>query len=65
MVSVSTVARKKNTSTAKGPEALATSLVEKATKAGIKEVVFDRGGHKFHGQVKMLADAARQAGLKF
>jgi len=32
---------------------------------GVKEVIFDRGGYKFHGRVKALADAAREAGLSF
>ena len=41
------------------------SVAEKAIKAGIKEVVFDRSGYKYHGRVKALADAAREAGLKF
>jgi large subunit ribosomal protein L18 len=42
------------------------SLVAKrALDSGIKEVVFDRGGYKYHGRVKSLAEAARQAGLKF
>ena len=40
-------------------------LAERATAAGIKEVVFDRGGYPFHGRVKALADAAREGGLKF
>lgn len=39
-------------------------LGEKAVKAGITEAVFDRGGYRFHGRVKHLADAAREAGLK-
>ena len=40
-------------------------IAERASKAGVTEVVFDRGGFLFHGRVKALADAAREAGLKF
>ncbi len=40
-------------------------VAERATKAGVKEVIFDRGGYMFHGRVKALADAAREGGLKF
>jgi large subunit ribosomal protein L18 len=40
-------------------------VAEKAKKAGIEEVVFDRGGFVYHGRVAALADAAREAGLKF
>ena len=40
-------------------------IAEKAVKAGIKEVVFDRGGYKYHGRIKSLADGAREGGLKF
>ena len=40
-------------------------LAERATAAGVKKVVFDRGGFKYHGRVAALADAARQAGLEF
>ena len=40
-------------------------VAERAVEAGIKEVVFDRGGYKYHGRVEALADAAREAGLKF
>lgn len=40
-------------------------LAEKAVAAGIKSVVFDRGGYLYHGRVKSLADAAREGGLKF
>jgi len=40
-------------------------LADKAKAAGIEAVVFDRGGHKYHGRVKALADSAREAGLKF
>ncbi len=39
-------------------------IAKRATERGIKEVVFDRGGHTYHGKVKALADAARDAGLK-
>jgi large subunit ribosomal protein L18 len=40
-------------------------LAERALKAGVKVVVFDRGGYLFHGRVKALADAARESGLSF
>lgn len=40
-------------------------VAERALKAGITEIVFDRGGYIFHGRVKALADAARETGLKF
>lgn len=40
-------------------------LAERAVKAGVKDVVFDRGGYIFHGRVKALADAAREGGLNF
>lgn len=40
-------------------------VAERAVAAGIKEVVFDRGGYLFHGRVKALADAAREGGLTF
>lgn len=46
-------------------ELVGTLLVEKALSKGIKRVVFDRGGHKYHGRVKALAEAARKAGLEF
>ena len=39
-------------------------VAERATKAGVKEVIFDRGGYLYHGRVKALADGAREAGLK-
>ena len=40
-------------------------VAERALKAGFKEVVFDRGGYLYHGRIKALADAAREAGLNF
>ena len=40
-------------------------VAERAIKAGVKEVVFDRGGYIFHGRIKALADAAREGGLAF
>ncbi|MDR1311219.1 MAG: 50S ribosomal protein L18 [Burkholderiaceae bacterium] len=40
-------------------------VAEKALKAGVTEVAFDRAGFRYHGRVKALAEAAREAGLKF
>ena len=40
-------------------------VAKRATKAGIKTIVFDRGGYQYHGQVKALAEAAREGGLEF
>ncbi|MEM6572470.1 MAG: 50S ribosomal protein L18 [Planctomycetota bacterium] len=41
------------------------AIAERAKKAGVEEVIFDRGGFLFHGKIKSLADAAREGGLKF
>jgi large subunit ribosomal protein L18 len=46
-------------------KAVGGSLAQKAKAAGVESVVFDRGGNRFHGRVKALADAAREGGLKF
>jgi large subunit ribosomal protein L18 len=40
-------------------------LAERAVKAGVDKVVFDRGGYRFHGRIKALADGAREGGLSF
>ena len=45
--------------------AIGRRIAEKAKQLGIAEVAFDRSGYKFHGRVKALAQAAREAGLKF
>ena len=48
-----------------GAAAVGRLLGERATAAGIESVAFDRSGYKYHGRVKALAEAAREAGLKF
>ena len=49
----------------KGAKTIGALAAKNAIQKGIKEVVFDRGGMRYHGKVKALADAAREAGLKF
>ena len=46
-------------------KAVGKSIAEKAVKSGVESVAFDRNGFLYHGRVKALADAAREAGLKF
>lgn len=63
-------ALKGNASVASGPktdvsEAVGKVLAERAIAAGVSQVVFDRGGCKYHGRVKALADGSREGGLKF
>ena len=45
--------------------AVGSEIAKRAADAGVKEVVFDRGGRKYHGRIKALADAAREGGLSF
>jgi len=56
------VAGKKKTEQAK---LVGVTLAERAKAKGVKAVVFDRGGYKYHGRVKALADGAREGGLEF
>ena len=48
-----------------GAKAVGMRIAERASKAGIGDIVFDRNGFLYHGRVKALADAAREGGLKF
>jgi len=55
----------KNGGNVKAAELIGQRIAEKAKKIGIESVAFDRGGYKYHGRVKALAEAARAGGLKF
>lgn len=55
----------KRGSTVAAAKAVGELIAKRAQKAKVKEVVFDRGGYIYHGRVKALADAAREAGLSF
>ena len=55
----------KKSSTVEAASFIGKVVAERAVKAGVSEVVFDRGGYIYHGRVKALADSAREAGLKF
>ena len=70
LVSASTLSKDvradlKKTNDVEAAAAVGKKIAEKATAAGVTEVVFDRGGFIYQGRVKALADAAREAGLKF
>ena len=68
VVSASTVEKKNRKGVTGNIEAagkVGTLIAERAKKAGIEEVAFDRSGYAYHGRVKALADAAREGGLKF
>ena len=49
----------------KAAEIVGKKIAEEATKKGIMKVVFDRGGHKYHGRIKALAESARKHNLSF
>ena len=70
LVSASTLqkdvkAELENTDTVEAAAYVGTVIGKKAVEMGITTVVFDRGGYVYHGKVKALADAAREAGLQF
>jgi large subunit ribosomal protein L18 len=69
IASASTLAKKGETKKIGGNVAAAAEvgklIAERAQQKGIKKVVFDRGGYLYHGRIKALADAAREAGLEF
>lgn len=58
-------ARKESGANVKAAAEVGKRVAERAVKAGVKRVVFDRGAFLFHGRVKALADAAREGGLEF
>ncbi len=55
----------KNGATVDAAKQIGKLIAERATKAGVKEVVFDRGSYMFHGRVKAVAEGAREGGLQF
>jgi large subunit ribosomal protein L18 len=66
LVSASTLqAKAKTGGNVAAAKEIGKSIAEQAVAKGIKRVVFDRGGFLYHGRVKALADAAREAGLEF
>ena len=66
LVSASTVAAKSKTGgNVAAAKEIGKQIAERAKEKGITKVVFDRGGYLYHGRIKALADAAREAGLEF
>ena len=65
LVSTSSLELKIKNNNLEAAAAVGKDIAEKAKKAKIKSVVFDRGGYLYHGRVKALADAARENGLEF
>ena len=61
----SVIAKMSNGGNIEAAKAIGAEIAEKAKSAGIETVQFDRNGFRYHGRVKALADAAREAGLKF
>ena len=57
--------RSRTAATAEAAAAIGKLIAERGSKAGVAEVVFDRGAYIYHGRVKALADAAREGGLQF
>jgi len=55
----------KSNSSSSAAEKVGKTIAERAKAKGISAVIFDRGGYKYHGRIKALADAARGAGLEF
>ena len=65
LVASSTLALKIGGNKTEAAKQVGADIAKKATEKGIKQVVFDRGAYKYHGRVKALAEAAREAGLEF
>jgi len=65
LASASTVDLKLDKNDLAAAQAVGKAIAGKAVKAGLKQVVFDRGGYLYHGRVKALAEAARESGLEF
>ena len=65
IAAASTVQELKGTGNATAAKAVGRAIAERAKAAGVESVAFDRSGFRYHGRVKALAEAAREAGLKF
>ena len=65
LAAASTVSLKKKGNGMEEASTVGKAIADNAKAAGVKQVVFDRGGFLYHGRIKALADAAREAGLEF
>ncbi len=65
LASVTTVGKKGAVKSMEEATSVGKAIAEKAKAAGVNRVVFDRGGFLYHGRIKAVADAAREAGLEF